>query len=293
MRRAALALAALAALAVHAVQRRADALRHESSASQELLFLPSPTTFRVATLGFHEPVADLLWIRAVLVFGERFGRDPDPAWGDWLGGMILAIAALDPGWRTPYVYGGTMLRGIGAIDASDEVFLTAIEQIPDDAYFPFALGMNYYLQREDLEQAIHWIDIAAGKPNAPVWYRVTSAGMLADRDMIPAAIRYLEELRAETQDPAIHEMIDQRLAVQRHNAGAGALDEAAARFRAATGRAPAGVEDLAQVGASVPPDPYGEGWILAPDGHFRSPAREREEEQKAQRAERGLLARRR
>jgi hypothetical protein len=291
MRATALTLAALAALAVHALHRKADELRFDSTASTELLFLPSPTTFRVATMGYHEPTADLLWMRAVLVFGERYGRDPDPRWGEWLGGMILAIDALDPGWRTPYFYGGTMLRGIGAIDASDAVFLAAMEHLPDDPYFPFALGMNHYLQRGDLERAIHWIDVAAQKPGAPAWYRITSAGILADHDMRPKAIRFLEEQRAATEDPDIREMIDRRLLVLRHDSLAESLDTALARYRVQTSREVRGVQDLAVVGVTVPPDPYGEGWILGADGRFRSAAREREEARRAREAERALLAR--
>jgi hypothetical protein len=287
-----LGLALLAAAAAHGLQRLADQERFQTDASTALLFLPSPTAFKVATMGYQEPTADLLWMRAVLLFGERYGRDPDPLWGEWLGGMIEAIAALDPTWRTPYFYGGTMLRGVGAVDASDRVFLAGIEHLPEDAYFPFALGMNYYLQRDDVASAIHWIDIAAQKPKAPAWYRVASAGIMADRDMLPTAIRFLEEQRESTADPSIHRMIDDRLRVLHHDLYAQRLEDARTVWREQHGRDITRVEELLGPGGSLPPDPFGVGWILGPDGKIRSAAREAWMARKAQGRERALLERR-
>lgn len=284
-----LGLAGLAAVAAHALQRVADRGRFETDAATELAFLPSPSTFRIATLGYQEPTADLLWMRAVLLFGERYGRDPDPLWGAWLGGVIEAIAALDPIWRTPYFYGGTMLRGVGAIDASDRVFLAATEHLPDDAYFPFALGMNYYLQRGDVISATHWINVAAEKPGAPAWYRVASAGIMAERDMLPAAIRFLEEQRESTDDPSIHEMIDGQLRVRYHDLYAQQLDDARTAWRERFGHDISRVEDLVRPGGHLPPDPYGASWIIAPDDNIRSAVREAEEARKAQASERALL----
>ncbi len=291
MRRLALVIALLAAVAAHLTQREADERRHEHDASTELLYLPSPTTFRLATMGYHEPVADLLWMRAVLLFGERYGRDSDPAWGDWLVGMIRAIAALDEGWRTPYFYGGTMLRGMGNIDASDEVFLAGVHARPDDSFFPFALGMNYYLHRDDVETAIHWIEVAASRPDAPSWYRLASAGLLARRDMGPVAIRFLEEQRATTQDPNLLALIDGRLVRLRHDAFVEAFEEAREEYRARFGRDIERPDELGQLRGPLPPDPYGRGWVLAPDGVVRSAQREEEIASKARHGERQLLMR--
>jgi hypothetical protein len=285
---AALACAGLA----HLVQRAADEHRHSTDIDTELLFLPSPATFQLATMGFHEPVADLLWVRAVLLFGERHGSDPDPRWGAWLAGMIEAIAALDPGWKTPYHYGGTMLRSIEAVDASDHIFELGAEAFPDDAYFPFSLGMNHYLLRGDAPTAVVWIEEAAGRPNAPNWYRVAAAGLLAKQDMRPVAIRFLEEQRETTTDPAILEMIEGRLTKLHHDHWVDTFEQVRARYRQRFGADIIEPADLEKLGLTLPPDPYGERWIMGADGVLRSSAREREEAQKARDAERSLLQRR-
>jgi tetratricopeptide (TPR) repeat protein len=291
MRKLVIVVALLAALGVHLVQRGADEERWATSVENELLFLPSPQTFRLATMGYHEPASDLLWMRAVLLFGEHHGMDGDPGWGMWLAGMIEAIAALDPQWRTPYYYGGTMLRSIEAIDASDRIFELAIEAMPDDAFFYFALGMNHYLHRGDPQTAVQWITLAATKPNARPWYRVAAAGMLADRDMLPMAIRFLEEQRETTDDPAILEMIDGRLEGLRHDALVMALEEARRGYRLRFGADIERVEDLERLGRALPADPHGEQWIIGADDAIRSSHRERDEARRGRESERRKLRR--
>ncbi len=289
MRKLLVILALCAAGLTHLAQRSADELRHDTDATAELLFLPSPKAFQVATMGFHEPVADLLWVRAVLLFGERHGADPDPAWGIWLAGMIEAIAALDPSWRTPYFYGGTMLRSMGAIDASDKIFQLGMEAMPDDAFFPFAVGMNHYLHRGDPVTAMTWVDMAAAKPSAPAWYKVAAAGLLAKSDMKPVAIRFLEEQRESTSDPTILEMIDMRLERLYHDRWVEVFAEARQAYRDRFGTDIEAPGDLGRLGSAMPPDPHGGDWVIGADGVLRSSVREAEEALRAQQAERALL----
>ncbi len=287
-----LLLALVAAGLAHLAQRSVDERRQRADVDTALLYLPSPSSFQLATLGFHEPVADLLWVRAVLTFGERHGRDPDPAWGEWLAGMLEAIAALDPTWRTPYQYGGTMLRSMDAIDASDRIFELGMASFPDDAFFPFAVGMNHYLHRNDPQAAAEWITIAAAKPGAPQWYKVAAAGLLARQDMIPVAIRFLEEQREATSDPAILQMIDGRLQRLHHDRWVQALEAAREQYRQRFGVDIAQPADLEELGHPLPPDPMGGRWVLAADGVVRSNIREAEEAESARKTERSLLMRR-
>ena len=292
MRKLAVVVALAAAGLAHLAQRAVDEHRHSAEASSELLYLPSPASFDLATLGYDEPVADLLWIRAVLVFGERQGTDPSPVWGEWLEGMFEAIAVLDPTWRTPYHYGGTMLRSLGNIDGSDAIFELGMDALPDDAYFPFAIGMNHYLHRDDARAAVEWISIAAEKPNAPNWYRVAAAGLLAKHDMIPVAIRFLEEQRETTDDPAILEMIDGRITRLHHKGWVQTFEKVREKYRQKFGADIEVPEDITRLGTPLPPDPLGGVWVLAADDVVRSSVRELELAQQARKAERNLLMRR-
>ncbi len=292
MRRLTVAVMLVAAGLTHLAQRSVDEIRHEAALNTDLLFRPSPVSFELATLGYDEPVADLLWVRAILMFGERHDTGFEPAYGSWLGGLFEAIVALDPTWRTPYYYGGTMLRSIGAIDESDRIFHLAMEAFPDRSYYPFALGMNYYLHRGDPHTAARWITEAASRPDAPAWYRVAAAGLLARKDLIPVAIRFLEEQLETTSDPVLVEMIEGRITSLRHDGLVEAFGQGREMYRGLHGRDIERPEDLELLGNPLPPDPHGEEWVMGADGVVRSSYRERIEAAVARDSERLLLSRR-
>ncbi len=284
-------LAAALAAGTHALHVGADRVRHETSVDDAITFLPDGGSLRVVASGYHEPLADLLWVRAVLLFGERFEVDRDPAWGRWLAGMIRAVAALDPDWRTPYVYGGGMLRVLHDADGSDAVFYEAMYALPDDPYFPFALGMNQYLLRDDPVGAARWLAKAARKPGAPPWYAAAAADMLGQHRMRDAALRFLREEWNRSESPTVREVIRGKIASMEHEERAERLEAAREAFRARHGQDIRDLTDLVRPNGTLPPDPLGGRWILAPDGRIRSSVAEAGERRRLQAAERALLAR--
>ena len=52
-------------------QQELDDLRFSSTAEQERYFLPNKTIFKTTSLGHDEAVADLLWIRTILISADR------------------------------------------------------------------------------------------------------------------------------------------------------------------------------------------------------------------------------
>lgn len=287
-----LALALLGGALAHGAHRQADARRHEVDVDMALLYLPNGPTLKLASLGFHEPLADLLWFRTVLLFGERWGTDPNGSWGPWVRGMVEAVVHLDPSWRTPYFYGGMFLRVMEDADGSDAIFRAAIDAIPHDAFFPFALGMNAFLLRKDTAEAARWLAVAARRPNAPPWYAAAAASFLSDANQRATAIRFLEEERASTTDPDIQKTLDTKLQELRHDEWADRLEQARTTYKERQGVDIQSVDDLARAGLPIPPDPYEARWILAPDGRIRSSAREAQLLEKARAQEREWLLRR-
>ncbi len=145
-------------------------------------------------------VADLTWVRAVLLFGEGV-HDKDSTENQLLAGMLRTVSVLDPHWRTPHFYGGGMLRVNGDIDASDEIYARGMEGLPNDPYFPFSLAMNAYLYRKDVERAARFLDMAARVPGAPPWYSAAAGGVLEKEGRTSAALQYLrEQIEAATDE---------------------------------------------------------------------------------------------
>ena len=91
-------LAALVAIAgAQGIRELAKAER--ASDGIEEPFAPSADSVRIASLGYHEVAADLLFFRLVGYFGEN------EATGSGVARLVEAIAALDPHFYKIYVWG--------------------------------------------------------------------------------------------------------------------------------------------------------------------------------------------
>ena len=269
-------LVAMGAAFAHRAHRAADAVRFGRDDPESWVH-PDGRALRVAALGQHLLVADVVWVRALLYFAETLDR-PSDVKREWQRASLDAVSTLDPRWRTPYFYGGSFLRLLGDIDASDALLERGMRWLPSDPYFPFAVGMNAFLYRHDAARAAQFVGRAAALPGAPDWYRNAAAGILDRSGQRRVALRYLHEQMEAEQRPAAREVLLGKQRQLLHDELADQLNAAAAAYEAQTGRA---VQDPAVLGA-LPPDPYGEGWIVAPDGRVRSVAAERAERVRAQ-----------
>lgn len=286
------AVMVLGALALHQGQRMADDARDaHRDLGQEMLFAPDGDMLRVASLDHHVHVADILWVRTVLEFGANYDAKPDPAWGQWLAVSISGIAELDPKWRTPYFFGGVMLRLVGEIDASTEIFKRGSEALPEDSFFPFSVGMNYYMHYGDPEEAARWVEIAAQRPNAPEWYRTAAVSFRQNSRQRPQAIRYLQEELERTEEPSMREELELRIATLAHEELVERFAQAAVEHARRTGARPEKPEDLLASGLlrELPPDPLQGSWIVDVDGEIRSSVDAARLEARDLRVERAML----
>jgi len=204
--------------------------------------------------------------------------------------MIRSIAELDPGWRTNYFWGGTMLSVCDDITGSDEIFLLGHQELPDDYFFPFSLSANASMYHKDYKKALHWMKIAASKPGAPAWYHAAVAGLISEGHGRQASIRFLHDQLKAQKDPAVIASLSERLRLLLHEDLSIKINNLRERFKVSNGRDIANVEEL-----SIPfPDPYSgkpwnSTWVLAPDGVVRSAEMDRRERDKERNAERELM----
>lgn len=247
----------------HQAQRQVDPGRREADAASKLLIMPSADTLRVATMDLHAHVAVVMWVRSVLEFGERLGDWDDAAWQAWFARMVDATTTLDPHWRTPFFFGGVMLRVSGNVPLSTQTFMDGHASFPDDPYFPFSVGMNYYLHDEDFDAATEWIGRAAALPGAPDWYRMAAVAVAAGKHDRAGAIRYFQSELAVTSDPQLREGILTKIAGLQHDEFSERLTAAAIRYEAEQGVWPGHVDQLVEAGlaTAIPPDPLGAAWV--------------------------------
>ena len=171
-------LMVLGGIGAHKAQRAVDPSRMADSDANRRIFVPSPKATKVASLGFDMIVADMLWVRAVLLFVDFLDADQEDG-AIWTRTVLKTVAQLDPKWRTPFFYGGSMLRLLEDVDGSDEIFGDGMAAFPEDAYFPFSIAMNAYLVHKDMPKAVKFLKRAADLPNAPKWYRTAAAEFIS------------------------------------------------------------------------------------------------------------------
>ena len=272
----------IAGLVAHQAHRYSDAVRF-SDTSLERVFLPSAEALKIASMGYHTITADLFWVRSVLTFSELYEDSSDED-VRWLDAMLTSVATLDPSWRTVYFHGGGMLRVCNAIEQSDALFLRGMENLPEEPYFPFSIGMNAYLYRGDRARAAEYLAIAAKIPGAPPWYAAAAAGFLDEDGGRQAAIRYLKEQIEGASDPSLVRALTRKLNLLLHDDLVERLADHRASLRA-RGEDPTGPELL----GSLPPDPMGGAWLLSPDGVVRSSVIDEQMASKARADERWML----
>jgi tetratricopeptide (TPR) repeat protein len=198
MRLAVFLLGVAGASVAHMGQQRVDAARRENTIEERLGMLPSGEALEWVSMGFETQIADWMWIRSVLVFGENSAEQSDPHWQDWLERSLNVSIILDPHWHSLYSYGGLMLKVAGDVDASNRLLQKALERFPEDHYFAFSLGANHYLQGEE---ASTWpldtgvgLSLASVLPGSSRWQRDIREGLegeILDRAPVLMATQWM------------------------------------------------------------------------------------------------------
>jgi hypothetical protein len=263
-RAVALAVVLAGAVAAHLAQRRADDARFGGVRDDDFGAEPEGGPLRVASLGYHGPLADLMWLRGVLRFVDVYD-DPQRRGRPWLRASLLAADTLDPGWRTLYTYGATLLRSVDDVEGSDILLSRGRAAFPTDAFFPFSLGMNAYLYRDDVASTVQWLQLAASLPGAPSWYAAAAAGFLDQRGQREAALRYLDDQLAATTRPEERAALEGRKARLLHDHYVDAIARRRAAVEERLGRRITAVAELGE----LPADPTGGVWVIGEDGVVR------------------------
>ena len=204
---------------------------------EDLYYLPPPEWLQVVSLGQREALAGLIWLQALVYFGEDVGHGGSVA---HLYDYADAMLALDPQFKKVYrwVASGAIYRpGFVKLEHA----LTAIAYLeravrlwPDDGELAWDLGANYVYELVPLlssskEKAtarmrgVEHLRVAALRGFGPAWLAISTASEFDRLGRTEQLIRYLEELYPLVSDPQVKGEIERRLAKLRSEAYAEAL----------------------------------------------------------------------
>ena len=252
----AVAFGVLIALQAHLGQWQAPEKKME-----HLMYLPDAEYVQLASMGYHEMVADLLWLQAIQVMGEHKVSN---AAGRWLYRTFDIITTIDPHFVRVYEAGGLALTTLVVLpEESNQLLLKGIEHNPTEWKLPFYLGINYYFEFSDDEKAAQYMLQASRVPGAPPGLVPIAANLFASAKSPQQAVDILAAAYQNTSDEEAKKLLELRLKIMIAERDVVELEHAIKRYQSLHGRFPGRLEDLVAAGLlhHLPQEPAGGRYV--------------------------------
>ena len=180
--------------------------------ADEVPYLPSPTFFRYASLGYRTMVADLLWIRTTQYFGKELEtpKEREKKYG-YLFPLLELTVSLDPQFIDAYRFGGLLLTVIRRPDQAITLYEKGYAANPDRWENPHDLGRLYYLELKDYEKALYWWKITAKLSGRPEYIPRFIARLYARTGQRETAIELWLEMFHATDNMYLRDLIRDEL----------------------------------------------------------------------------------
>jgi tetratricopeptide (TPR) repeat protein len=259
-----IALLASVQIPLHRSVESRQTLRH-------LSYLPSGEYLRMASLGYREMVADILWLQTIQVMGERKISEEE---GRWLYRAFDVITTIDPTFVRAYEAGGLALCTLIVMpEESNRLLEKGMRYNPREWKLPFIMGINYYFELADDTRAAESMELASRLPGAPEYTARLAAKLYVKARSPQQAIDLLMKVYEETPDANVRQALEVRLKETIVERDLGVLEEAIGQFRRIHQRLPAQIDELVGPGflSSLPIEPFGGRYLYEPStGKVRS-----------------------
>jgi hypothetical protein len=230
----------------------------------QLTYLPSGDYLRMASLGYRELAADLLWLQAIQVMGERKLSEEE---GHWLYDAVDRITTLDPKFVRAYEAGSHALCILVVMpEESNRLLEKGMQHNPQEWKLPFLLGINYYFELADDEKAAEAMAKAARLTGAPQGIARLAAKLFVSAKSPQQAVELLAKMYEETSDENVRKVLEVRLKESLVERDIQILEQAISRYQAKYMRRPERLENLVEPGVlqELPTEPFGGHYLYEP-----------------------------
>jgi tetratricopeptide (TPR) repeat protein len=238
---------------------------------QQLTYLPSGDYLRMASLGYRELVADILWLQVIQVMGER--KLSEEA-GHWLYHAVDRITTLDPKFVRAYEAGSHALCILVVLpEESNRLLEKGVQHNPQEWKLPFLLAINYYFEMGNDEKAAEAMALASRLPGAPESLVRLAAKLFVSAKSPQQAVELLAKVYEETSDENVRKMLEIRLNESIVERDLQILEQAISRYQTNHSRRPERLENLVGPGLlrELPREPFGGRYLYDPlTGNVRS-----------------------
>lgn len=243
---------------------------------EQLRLLPRGEVLKPTLLGYQHFGADLIWLRAIQVLGDKVVRDRDY---QWLYHALDVVTTLDPQYLYAYDVGGTVLAELaGRYDLSNQILEKGLKPNPQSWRLPFLLGFNHFFHLGQPRQAADYMARAAGArgmlhegPPPPYIPRLASR-LYAQGKSPEVAIEFLEAMLLQTTEPVLRDQLQRRIRRVGLERDLQIIERAVQQYEETMQRKPAVLADLVSSGMlkAIPEEPYGGAYVLDANGEVSS-----------------------
>lgn len=243
-----------------------EGLRHSASKPIALAYLPEGRTLKVASLGYSQVVADILWIRVLPILGER-----DASVQQYRAAYrgVDVLTDLDPRFAYAYQVAGSIL-GLWSplVDESLALLHKGMRHNPEVWQLPFYAGYLHAFERHDPRKGAQLLRMAAMQPGAPEYLPKLAARMTVEAGNPLLALEFLDRLLARVENHRLREGLERRRNEVMTVVHLARLEEAVQQYRERFGTMPSDLQALveADIVARIPNDPLGGAFVLHEDG---------------------------
>jgi tetratricopeptide (TPR) repeat protein len=139
--------------------------------------LPSPEITKVASIGFDNFTADLLWLQLIQYFGTT--SDVSKLLPE-LYSLINNIITLDPHFLDAYIFGAYALVDNREFEKAVEILERGSKNNPDEWYLPYQAGFLYYIYMKNKIAAARYLERAGNIKGSPVFLKKLAATLYSD-----------------------------------------------------------------------------------------------------------------
>ncbi len=214
------ALMAGSALCIHQFQAALAGPFREVRATSDVYPLPSPSETVVMSLGYRAALADLIYAHVLVSYGLHF---QEKRLFESVGRYLDTINALDPKFRTPYLFADTLLvlqpkePPIENYRAARRILLRGTRELPFDTQLWTSAGQYLaylaYPHLKDPKEREAWrmegakllsraCEMQSSDEDLP-FHCIAAAGILNRAGQHEANIRFLQRFLAVNDDPEV------------------------------------------------------------------------------------------
>lgn len=254
-------------------ERFLDLERPSQARAEALAYLPKGEYLRLASLGYRQIVADLIWLQAVQHLALR--RDTTQGYR-WTYHAVDVLTDLDPKFVAAYQSAGTIL-GVwaGRNEESVAILEKGMRNNPEVWQLPFLIGYNYFYEQCNPSASAHYLQIAAVLPGAPEYLSKLASRMTVEAGDPQAAVEFLERFLRQTRDERLREVLTDRMKYVLQERNLRVLERAVQGYSATYHKVPSKLEDMvtARIIDEIPLDPFGGEYFVDTRGEVQSTSR--------------------